>query len=103
MRGVFTLSTRVPVRVALPVARVSVRRVRVPCTVRTAAPAPLAGIALRRSSDPLEATRYPGRAASRLQAVLATLSHAGPRVTVALLRLTFGPSYSNVSNAPVIV
>jgi hypothetical protein len=33
-----SLSTRVPVRVALPVARVAVRRVRDPCTVRTAAP-----------------------------------------------------------------
>ena len=37
------LSTRVPVCVALPVARVAVRRVRDPRTVRTAgAPAPLA-------------------------------------------------------------
>ena len=36
----FTLSTRVPVRVALPVARVAVRRMQVPCKVRTAAPAP---------------------------------------------------------------
>ena len=36
-----------PVRVALPVARVAVRRMQEPCTVRTAAPAPLAGIALQ--------------------------------------------------------
>ena len=35
-------STRVPMRVALSVARVA----KGPCTVRTAAPAPLAGIAL---------------------------------------------------------
>ena len=46
MRRISPLSTRVPVRVALPVARVEVRRVPGPCTVRTAAPAPLAGIAL---------------------------------------------------------
>ena len=41
----FTLSTCVPVRVALPVARVAVRRVQVTRIVRAAAPAPLAGIA----------------------------------------------------------
>jgi hypothetical protein len=40
------LHTRMPVRVALPVARVAARRVRAPRTVRTVAPAPLAGIAL---------------------------------------------------------
>jgi len=38
----FTPSTRVPVRVALPVAHVAVRRVQAPRTVRTAAPVPLA-------------------------------------------------------------
>ena len=43
---VTSLSTRAPVRVALPVACVAVRRVQNTHTVRTAAPAPLAGIAL---------------------------------------------------------
>jgi hypothetical protein len=73
-------------RVALPFARVAVRRVQGPCTVRTAASAPLAGIALPVWLGAAQGhTRYiqaSAQAAGGEQAILATLSHSGPRVTV---------------------
>ena len=77
----FTLSTRVPVRVALPAACVAVQRVQEPCTVRTAAPAPLAGIDRLPGVAPKLGPAQ-GHVVPRLvprphgeQAVLATLSH----------------------------
>ena len=90
------LSTRVPVRVALPVARVAVRRVQgggpgaqsVPPRPRPSRASPS-----RCGSDPLARPRGISRLVPRPwgeQAVLATLI-ATRRVTVALLRLSTQP------------
>ena len=92
MRRISPLSTRVPVRVALPVARVAVRRVQGRYTVRKVPPRPRPSRASpsRCGSDPLKATRHiqaSAQAVGRAGCPRHPYSHSGPRVTVALLRL----------------
>jgi hypothetical protein len=92
VRRISPLSTRVPVRVALPVARVAVRRVQGRYTVRKVPPRPRPSRASpsRCGSDPLKATRHiqaSAQAVGRAGCPRHPYSHSGPRVTVALLRL----------------